>query len=216
MPLPHAMTGQITSDALLSAVEGLAWIVDRDGVIVAVGSTPWNAFPGNQQAKAEQVLGRQFLTCITGGEIQAVYRRFVEAVISRRTHRISFNYRCDAPAIERHMKLTISPVLVGGDVAAVLFHSQVMQENERPPIDLFDPDVMMRSLKANTALPFITMCGFCQKIAWNGQGDAEWIEAEDYYRRGGSSKVCISHGICPACKAEVVGQHGDGPGAAPK
>jgi len=39
-------------------------------------------------------------------------------------------------------------------------------------------------------------------VAWPPGANEDicsWIEAEDYYRRGGPEDVMVSHGICPAC-----------------
>jgi hypothetical protein len=47
-----------------------------------------------------------------------------------------------------------------------------------------------------------SFCSFCAKIAWpvgGGSTGQEWIAADNYYARGGSSQVGLSHGICPEC-----------------
>jgi hypothetical protein len=52
------------------------------------------------------------------------------------------------------------------------------------------------------------MCSYCQRVAWppgRARRRREWIEAEEYYRRGGASEIRISHGICPPCYKDVVG-----------
>ena len=59
-------------------------------------------------------------------------------------------------------------------------------------------------------LPLLAMCSYCQRVAGSAdQEEREWIAAENYYRRGGSSRggssaVRISHGICPRCMKERV------------
>lgn len=44
---------------------------------------------------------------------------------------------------------------------------------------------------------FLRLCAWCRKIGY----EDEWITTEDYFSRGFATKT--SHGICPACKAQL-------------
>lgn len=89
-----------------------------------------------------------------------------------------------------------------GAIELVLFQSQVVDETLRPPIDLFDPTKLMQLMNANGKLPIITMCSICQRVQTN---EPVWVEAEEYYQQGGTSKVRVSHGLCPDCARREYG-----------
>jgi len=197
---------------VLSALDGIAWIVDEAGTITHLGRESWDRFAGGHvRARSENVLGRGMLQFITGPEMRDAYRRFLDAVLLRRIHRVAFSYRCDAPDVHRQMKLTISPIIHAGEVCGALFHSQTLSEQERPPLDLFDHEAILAAMRAQSGLPYLVMCGFCQRVRQpEDQGPAAWMEAEAYYRAGGSSRVRLSHGICHDCQRDVIDRNLDG------
>jgi hypothetical protein len=58
----------------------------------------------------------------------------------------------------------------------------------------------------------VVICSFCHDVAWPigvHEADQKWIRIDDYYRRGGSSDVLVSHAICPGCMARLFDPHSD-------
>jgi len=187
--------------ALLDALDGWAYLLDTHGIVVAVGASEWDAFSrdnGRPELAAGQVVGRDLFEQIAGAEVRAVYSQMHEALVSGRRREITFNYRCDAPDKERHMRLSMSAVSSAGATVAILYQSQLTWEASRPPMGLFK-QVGRPHLRAESIL---SMCSFCHDVAWPvgaADPDREWIEPTEYYRRGGADDVAISHGMCPPC-----------------
>ena len=54
----------------------------------------------------------------------------------------------------------------------------------------------------------VKLCSYCQRVAWPDDDAVtapEWIEAAEYYWRGGVSDVVISHAVCENCYQRVIG-----------
>lgn len=81
----------------------------------------------------------------------------------------------------------------------ILYQSQQLSAVARPWMSVFEAERLLHRLRDEAKLPILSMCGFCQRIAWPSSTPAEWIEAEEYYARGGASDVRISHGVCRDC-----------------
>jgi hypothetical protein len=199
-----------SAESLLDAMEGVCYVVDSEGVISVVGRPRWRAFAEQNNASrlgaASNVVGRSLLDFVQGEEVRQSYRSFTEELQSGRRQSVSFEFSCDAPEKSRRMRMCITPILAGGRISGFLFQSVLLEENLRPPIDLFDPQVLMAELAAARQLPILKMCSYCQFVAAPSVSvDAEWVSAETYYRRGGTSEVRMSHGICPGCMTERVG-----------
>jgi hypothetical protein len=95
----------------------------------------------------------------------------------------------------------------GRGVVGILCQSLTISETLRPPMNLFDLAAMMRAHAQLMAKPMITLCSYCADVAWPpGAADAArtWISAEDYYRRGGTEDVVVSHGVCPDCDERLT------------
>lgn len=118
--------------------------------------------------------------------------------------RIAFSFRCDAPDVERRMKMAIGPLRLRERIVGVLYQSTILSERARPPIRFLDVSAALEQYKEDVA-PLIVSCSFCSKIDWPSGRDAPWAEPEDYYRLGGLSEVRISHGVCPDC-AEYISE----------
>ena len=59
---------------------------------------------------------------------------------------------------------------------------------------------------AGAATAPLVICSFCRNVAWPigaPEDEASWIAIPAYYRRGGSSDVVVSHGICPGCVEQM-------------
>lgn len=193
-----------TSEALLDAMEGIAYLVDDKGLIQAVGGRRWKSFACENGAEAlaepPAVVRRPILGFVQGDEVRRSYARFLQTLRDGRREAVRFSYRCDAPETRREMRMCISAVRAGDKLTGFLFQSLVLTEESRPPVDLFDPEVIKAEVAAQARLPIVHMCSYCQRVRSDcSDGEQEWVTAEAYYGGGGTSRVRISHGICPEC-----------------
>lgn len=191
-----------SADKLLNALSGLVYITSRSGELLAFGRRNWDAFAcenDGQDAVSNNLLGRNLFDFIEGENVRAVYKSTHATLIEDDQARITFEYRCDAPDQERRMLMSISTVVCDDGEAAILYQSQVLDARTRVPLGVFSAE--------NNKLPYsiesrIAICSFCAKIAWPSETWApsrDWISADNYYVRGGSSQVRLNHGICPEC-----------------
>jgi hypothetical protein len=127
-----------------------------------------------------------------------------DAACSGRFGTFGFAYRCDAPDIERNMFMSISRIVEGAETVAVLYQSIVVSELHRPPVPLFAFEALAEG--AVSADRIVTLCSYCQKVAWpiTVAEQPEWIEAVEFYRRGGRTDAVVSHGICETCFEQIV------------
>ena len=187
---------------LLDAVEGIAYVVAPDFTIRAIGPQSWRTFAEANAtpalADSPGIVGKSLFEFIAGDEVQAWYRRCFDAIARDERRSLTFEYRCDGPDCARECRLSISAIGGKGAPRGYLFQSVVLHERVRPPVTLFEPEQMLAAVQAQAHLPILTLCGICQRLHADKEADS-WIEAEEYYRRGGSGDVRISHGICPRC-----------------
>ncbi|MCW5770816.1 MAG: hypothetical protein KIT16_04210 [Rhodospirillaceae bacterium] len=201
---------RLPAPVLLEALDGVAYVVGLDGRVIACGSANWRRFAdanGAGSLNSRDIAGTELMNWVQGAEVREIYRRFHDALASGRRDRIAFSFRCDAPALRREFWMTIRPIKCESAIQALLYHSLPLAEISRPRVDLFDFAAARRPNTDDDG-PRLYICSWCQMVGWpQGQTStgAEWIEATEYYRRGGKSEVAISHGMCPACfrKAEA-------------
>jgi len=187
---------------ILDAVDGIAYAIDLNYRISAVGRTRWNEFATNNDAPelgAASMLGQNLFDFIQGDDVREIYRRFIEKTMET-LQPVALATRCDSPSVRRELRLAIAPLRTAGIVRGVLFQSLAVDEQVRPPIDLFDFKALMDFADEQRLLPLVTLCSFCARVkqATSSAGNA-WITAEEYYQLGGTSKVRISHGLCSEC-----------------
>jgi hypothetical protein len=85
------------------------------------------------------------------------------------------------------------------------YQSLLLQETPRAPMGLFDPFAVTDSVGHDAHGGLVRLCSYCHAVGWPiGDECPEWIEPVDYYRRGGSDDVRVSHGICPSCFQRIV------------
>jgi ribosomal protein S27AE len=200
-------------EGVLEAIDGVAWVTDRAGSIVAVGATGWTDFAQAAQASApapQEVLGRSLFSFMLGADVQEHYRQLHQAAWSGH-RRIAITIRCDAPEVQRRIRLAMTPLTHSGNVAGVLYQCQVLSEQARPPIRFLSPQAAVEDVIGDKA-PILNVCSFCADVAMSDIGGGQWLAAEEYYRLGGESRVRLSHGICPNC-AETASDYmlADGP-----
>lgn len=192
------------SASLLDALDGVAYWTDLDGVIGEVAARGWReaaAGFGAPGLTAASVVGRNLFDMFDGPRVRAVYLDLHRAVASGARPRVTFTCHCDAAETVRQMRMTIGAIVDAGAVRGVLYHSQIVDQRQRPPLSLLARSDALRQIRDDTA-PIVTLCGFCQQVQVPG-GDV-WVEPEDYYRLGGRSEVRLSHGVCPACEHALI------------
>lgn len=196
-----------SAGALLEAIEGIAYIVAGDGTILGFSRGPFMPFDrGLTPWQPPSAIGRNLFDMMHGEEVASAYRVLHEAVWSGGLTTYGFEYRCDAPEVERHMRMSLSRVQEDGRPLAVLYQSVILHETRRAPIPLFGENVLS-ALRADPTRPSVILCSYCHAVAWPAGAAAEgreWVEPHEYYRRGGATEVQVSHGICPPCYARIV------------
>lgn len=203
---------------ILSALEGVVYISDRHGEILAKGQPNWTAFASDNDAP--HLAWATTLNCLGAcqdDETMAAYRELYKALWSRKIEKHVIAFRCDSPSVRREFRLYLAPILGAGGVMGILHQSLPISETIRPPLNIFDPEVRKAALGSG---PLVRICSYCLMIL--DEDDMAWIEAEEYYRRGGTSEVRLSHGICPKCRQAVLAPLGaldasnpTGPGSVP-
>lgn len=191
------------SDDVLDALSGISYVTDTAGTIRGVGASRWTAFSNANAAQdltVDNVIGRSIFDFISGTEVKNSISKALGNLANGAASEWVMPYRCDSPAQKRNMRLSVSPIMSNCAVDGFLFQSVVLNEEQRPPLDIFDAVQIATQMAAIRSLPMISMCSWCQRIRTADDAEPEWIEAEEYYRRGGSSNVALTHTICPGCK----------------
>lgn len=155
----------------------------------------WDEFARANAAaglSVQTVLGRDLDDFVAGPETRLVYRALSERI--RQTGEPArFTYRCDGPTCRRFMEMRLD--LAAPDV--VRFRSRVLREEARDAQPLLD----VRTKRSDDLL---TMCSWCKRMKIEG---SDWVEVEDYVERTKLMEAEIlprlSHGMCPACEAEL-------------
>lgn len=189
----------ITSQAIIDALAGVAYLIDLHSHIVSIGRRGWRMFAAEsgapEVAEAANFLNRNLFDFVAGEDVRGAYCRLLERV-RQGEPQVVLPCHCDGPAVTRAMRMTISPVRNGRTLKGYLFQSIALAEHARPPLDLYT-----FTAHYPESVPLIGMCSLCERVCPPGSDEmsAAWMEAEGYYARGGSSRVRISHTVCPNC-----------------
>jgi hypothetical protein len=200
---PAAAAGKPVLENILDAIDGLAYAVDADNRIIAVGRRRWNRFAvdnGAPELRADSIIGRNLFELVSGPDMQQAYRELADTIISA-GEPASIAIRCDGPGVVRELRLSIAPLLLADKRPGLLFQAQIVGRAVPAPLDIFDFKALLSALKGEPDLPIVVMCSFCQLLRRPGAGDDDWVSAEMYCRLGGTSRVRISHGLCADCDA---------------
>jgi len=206
------MTPHLPFDAavLLRAINGIAYISDGDGTVLGLSGGPFLSEADNRRTMTTPptgAVGRSLFTMMHGHDVVSSYKTLHQAVWTGAMPTVEFLYRCDAPDMERHMHMSLSPVRDGDDIVAILYQSIPIEQVARVPIPLFGAEVLAARLPFMANRRIVTLCSYCHDVAWPvgaTEPDAEWIAATEYYRRDGDRSVAVSHGVCPACFDRIV------------
>jgi len=205
---------ELTAGQLFDALEGVVYLTDRDGVILAIGEQGWTRFAEDNGAAgltARSVRGTSIFTALAGDAVVDAYRRLHASVAEGRRTEIVFEYRCDSPIAERLMRMSITPILgrtaTNNQVVAVLYQSQMLSEVPRAALRLFE-----RAKKAGRTEPTdgeqaVVLCSFCQRLLWpprEGGRAVRWLPAAEFVQAGGNVDATVTESICQACADQVV------------
>lgn len=194
-------------DQLFDSLYGIAYLVNREGRIADYTRRNWDQFAtenGVPELTIESnIIGKSLLSFIAGEETRLSYKKIAEALFEKKVDAIGFAYRCDSPAIRRDMLMAITPIKIATRIEYLLYHSLPLTHHQRVPVGLLN----RITTDADCGHRFVTLgiCSYCNAVRFPaGTNKGEWIEAEEYYRRGGSEKVMLSHAICPHCYDAIV------------
>lgn len=204
--------------AFLNAIDGIAYLVDADGVIVGVGDPAWDEALRRYEVEPEgrrPIVGASLFDAMNGPEVRAIYQGLHRSVLAGERPYIAFEMRCDAPDVRRFLRMSITALHEPDAPPMALYQSQVLSAVPRPWVSLFDPQKIIDHIHLDTALSIVKLCSFCHRVAWPIEAPREWLPSEDYYRRGGPVDVRTSHGVCPAC-ADRIARHQDEGGQVPR
>ncbi len=103
----------VGADELLEALEGVAYLTTLDGTILAIGQRSWTWFAtenGDPELTVASVVGRSLFDALHGETVQTAFRCLHGAVSAGRRSQTVFEFRCNSPIAERHMRMSISAV----------------------------------------------------------------------------------------------------------
>lgn len=201
--MPRSCTGW---QSLLDAMEGIAFVVDRSGLVVAAGSRNWNAFArsnGAPELDASAVVGRALFDFVSGGDVRRKLGTLMTRIAADPNGSTVIPFRCDSPGVRRNLRQSIRPIVHDERCTGFVFQSIELEARERPPIDLFDFRAIARRAEREASLPVVVMCSWCQRVRFPPITDGDWYDAEAYYGAGGGSEVSLSHSICDRCETMV-------------
>lgn len=197
---PRLRLDQWALAEMLDALDGTAYVTDIEGRLICVGPQNWDSF-AKENAGGTLVgsssIGHRVTEGISGETVRSLYQRLHQVAVAGE-RRIAFTFRCDAPDVERRMKMAIGPLRSGGAVVGVIYQSTILSERARPPMRFMEAAAALEQFKEDRGL-IIASCSFCARIEWPTGNDGSWVDPEVYYQRGGVSEVRISHGVCPGC-----------------
>ena len=201
---------QMTVGQLFNALEGVVYLTDPKGTIMAVGEQGWMRFAADNGARgltSDSVIGTSIFTALAGDAVVGAYRKLHAAVASGRRAETIFEYRCDSPIAERLMRMSITGITGDAAVVAVLYQSQMLSEVARPAIRMFARDTQsVRKQPAEAEQP-VPLCSFCQRLLWpprEGGRSARWIAAAEFVQAGGDADTTLVETICQECADQVV------------
>lgn len=195
-----------TIQAWLNALDGIAYVVDGRWAVLAVGQPHWmeSALAGQAPALArgEILIGHSLMDYIHGTKVRAKWTEALEQLALRRQTSIAVPYRCDSPGNARRMHMSLTRLDLPDGVERYLFQSILLEEFTRPPMDIFAPEAMGN----DPSLPMVAVCSFCGAVRQSEEG--VWSAPETYYAKGGTSRVRVSHSVCPACEGVWIASLG--------
>lgn len=186
------------SQEWLNCLDGIAYLTDTSGVIVAVGERNWSHFARENGAPAlgspVAAIGCNVLGLTHGEAVRFFYTRALSALHSGKAGAISFSFRSDAPRLRRDMRMAITPWRHHGQIEGFLFQTTLFNESMLATRARLDDQPM--------APAGIMVCSICQRVCLltsNGAPTGDWLDPE--YRTTDTFLAAfpVEHTICPSC-----------------
>jgi len=170
--------------------------IDGNDIIRQV-SRNWQKFldqnDGPSNLAERNIVGKSIWDYISGKETIQLYKIVFEKV-RRNQKELKIPFRCDSPDIKRYLTLSLIPAPGNG----IDFVSRIIKTEKRASVELLRNDI-------KRSKEMINMCSMCKKIRISGN---RWEEIETAIDElnlfHGRVLPEISHGICPACFADVM------------
>jgi len=197
---------KLDSQTLLESMDGIALIIDRELRIQCVGQRNWQTFwEENGGGPVEAPLsGRPITDSFTVGPVRDTFRKLLVELFEHKRALLHVDYRCDAPDEMRWMRLCVTPIVTSGEskVQYLLYQSILLDSQPRARLGLFD--LPATGLQRPGSL---RICCVCAKVAASpadAEGPQHWIDADEYYARGGQEPTMLSHGFCEQCASKLL------------
>src|SRR3984893_13561369 len=163
------MPQRIGPQQLLDALDAVAHLTDAVGTIRMIGTPSWTRFASDNNASAltaDAVIGTSLFAHIDGTDVGAICRRLHDQVCGGRRPTISYENRCDAPGMERRMRMSISPVVGRRGAGMVLYQSRMLLEMPRLPLGLLSMDRRRIVDRTRPQGGRVMICSFCHDVSW--------------------------------------------------
>lgn len=180
---------------------GISYAVDLQGQLAFIEPDEWTRFALENERPALADIDALMATPLASYLDQpssVLLSTLLQLADEGQAPTLTYDFRCDAPALEREMRMEISTLQRHGNTLGLLFRTTLLAKRTRDHISILDSTIW-----TDPALPILRMCSYCKRVAYP-EGGATWISATDYEAAGGSGHVRISHGICPQCERDIV------------
>ena len=141
---------------------------------------------------APGILGRSLWDFIGDMETQHVYGVLHSRVRTLGTP-VRLCFRCDEPARRRLLQLDILP----RRDQELLYRVRTLKQESRPPVPLLDPGRPRQE-------SFVTMCGWCKRVAVSPD---RWLEVEEAVAAlalfDEPRPPQLTHGVCEECSSSL-------------
>jgi len=139
-----------------------------------------------------QILGRPLWDFIGDLETQHIYR-LLHGRVRTQGAPVRFSFRCDGPGRRRLLELNIS----AGAEQGLIYRVRTVRQEDRKPVPLLDPHRPRSEM-------FVTMCGWCKRVAAPPRG---WLEVEEAVAAlslfAEPRPPQLTHGICEECSQRL-------------
>jgi hypothetical protein len=193
--------------AILEAMDGIAILIDQSLTIRRIGVRNWKEFwSKNGGAAAEAIpIGLDITSFFSAGEVRDTYRDLFRQVLRGKRRQVRIDYRCDSAVAKRTMRLCVTHLPEAEEQDFILlYQSTILSQEQRPAIPLFGA-----STAGSERIDLVKICSICARVQWPAKDDrpqSEWMEPQEYYRRGGEDVVLMSHGFCTPCYEKVLAE----------
>jgi len=207
------MTFRDAQQAILNAMDGVSLVLGARLCIVQVGTPNWQEFfeqnvsddAKHLKQTPEAVIGQPITDFFSGERVRSAYATLFQDILKGQRGPFHVDYRCDAPALRRDMRLSIRRIEPGeGGQHELLYQSILLSAEPRAPVSFVEAPIAPADRPS-----ILTLCSICARVAWPvgaQHPDCKWIEAAEYYRRGGDEVPMISHGFCEPCFDKLQGE----------